>query len=428
MKKLVIIFLSSILALIIQLNAETQTVLKSSVIGNGGNVAQGGGITLNGTIGQPTIGVSSSTSNTLYSGFWYIVTMPIQTSPIIGLNPTILTFAVPSGGTNPASKKLQITNTGAGTMAWSVSDNADWLSMNPVSGSCTTETDEVTVEVNISGMSNGTYNGSIVVTATGASNSPQVVPVKLTIGSIAGQIYLEEGWNLISYPINQCYYEEPPIGHPACINQMNIVPGYGSLKSWFDSVISPKDAWKAVMGTEGFMDRDLPSSANSLDYMSPMYGYWVKIKKGTGGVTLSLNGPPFETSCTIPLNKGWNLIGFPINKGYYDKEPHLDLPWLTEGDWVKTNVPVVKYVFSSIFDDVIFVFSAEGVYSPDFIPSANSLHSIASGCGFWVKLKKNAILDFSKIGQGTSILAAPDKQSPGDSRSGAASFTRPLYR
>jgi len=45
-KKLVIIFLSSILALIIQLNAETQTVLKSSVIGNGGNVAQGGVVLL----------------------------------------------------------------------------------------------------------------------------------------------------------------------------------------------------------------------------------------------------------------------------------------------------------------------------------------------------------------------------------------------
>ncbi len=53
--------------------------------------------------------------------------------------------------------------------------------MNSSSGTTTTETDSITVSLNTGGLQANTYNASITVTATGASNTPQTIPVTLTL-------------------------------------------------------------------------------------------------------------------------------------------------------------------------------------------------------------------------------------------------------
>jgi CubicO group peptidase (beta-lactamase class C family) len=51
----------------------------------------------------------------------------------------------------------------------------------PGSGSATTETDNVTVGADISGLAVGTYLGTLTVTATGATNTPQTVDLTLVV-------------------------------------------------------------------------------------------------------------------------------------------------------------------------------------------------------------------------------------------------------
>lgn len=99
----------------------------------------------------------------------------------IALSPTSLTFSGTLGGANPASKTVSLTNPGGGTLTWSISDNANWLTVSPVSGTTTTEADTLTAAINLSGLAAGTYNGVITITASGSSTSPRTIPVTLTL-------------------------------------------------------------------------------------------------------------------------------------------------------------------------------------------------------------------------------------------------------
>ena len=108
------------------------------------------------------------------------VTLTVTAGPLIGVSPASFSFTGEEGGSNPANQTLGVSNTGGGTLNWSVLDNQTWLSLSPTSGSSTGETDNVTVSVNTAGLADGTYNATI--TATGnASNSPVTVPVTLTV-------------------------------------------------------------------------------------------------------------------------------------------------------------------------------------------------------------------------------------------------------
>jgi fibronectin type 3 domain-containing protein len=62
-----------------------------------------------------------------------------------------------------------------------LAESAPWLALNISSGTTTTETDQVSASVGITGLSAGTYSTLISVTASGASNSPQQIPVSLTL-------------------------------------------------------------------------------------------------------------------------------------------------------------------------------------------------------------------------------------------------------
>jgi hypothetical protein len=101
--------------------------------------------------------------------------------PTIGVSPTSFSFTATAGGANPVDQTLNVTNTGGGTLTWSANDDATWLSVSPPTG---TAPSAVTISVNIAGLSAGTYNGTITVTATGATNSPVSVPVTLTVNPV----------------------------------------------------------------------------------------------------------------------------------------------------------------------------------------------------------------------------------------------------
>jgi hypothetical protein len=111
------------------------------------------------------------------------VEVPVATTPLICCSPKSFTFNATEGGPNPANQTLEISNSGVGTISWTLSDDAGWLSESPTSGSSTSADDKtvVTVSVNTAGMSAGDYPASIIVTAAGAINSPWTVPVILHI-------------------------------------------------------------------------------------------------------------------------------------------------------------------------------------------------------------------------------------------------------
>ena len=95
--------------------------------------------------------------------------------PTISLSPTNLAFSAVQGGSNPAAgQTVTVNNSGTGTLTWSVSTTASWLSLSQVSG---TAPSSFTATANVSGLGAGTYSSAITVTGSGATNTPQSIPV-----------------------------------------------------------------------------------------------------------------------------------------------------------------------------------------------------------------------------------------------------------
>ena len=104
-------------------------------------------------------------------------------NPKIWISVTAMSFAAAESGENPNSQVLQVKNSGGGTLNYNISDNADWLSIIPSSGSSTGNVIEHTVSVDISGLTENTYSGTISITSSTATNSPQSVNVSLAVSS-----------------------------------------------------------------------------------------------------------------------------------------------------------------------------------------------------------------------------------------------------
>ncbi|MBD3217750.1 MAG: T9SS type A sorting domain-containing protein, partial [candidate division Zixibacteria bacterium] len=109
------------------------------------------------------------------------ITVTSETEPpALSVTPNSLLFEGEEGGVNNVVQNIYIDNTGGGTLDWNVSYDAAWLSVDPASG---TGPDTLDVEVDITGLTAGTYVDTITVTADGADNSPQYVVVTLEITS-----------------------------------------------------------------------------------------------------------------------------------------------------------------------------------------------------------------------------------------------------
>jgi hypothetical protein len=109
---------------------------------------------------------------------WQVESGGSTETAVISLNRSQLNFGGTVSGSSSDSQTFSIDNTGTGTMNWSVSDNAGWLSCTPVSG---TDAGVVTVSVDVSGLSAGSNSGTITVSSADASNSPQTVSVTLDV-------------------------------------------------------------------------------------------------------------------------------------------------------------------------------------------------------------------------------------------------------
>jgi hypothetical protein len=101
-------------------------------------------------------------------------------SPVISLSPAQLNFATDASGNASGDQSFLVSNSGGGTLNWTISPDQSWITASPSSG---TDSGYVTVSVDPSGKSAGTYNGTITVSDPNAVNSPQTVNVQLEVYS-----------------------------------------------------------------------------------------------------------------------------------------------------------------------------------------------------------------------------------------------------
>ena len=159
-------------------------------------------ITVSPTNGYTTTGVDEITvtvdrsslapetySSTIFvnsNGGDQIININLEVANLL-VTPTILSF-----GSSYTSLTFSIKNNGTGILEWTVGDNQSWITVNPMSGNTTTETDQITVSVERSGLTPETYSGTVTVTSNGGNETIEVkmdvanlsvTPVTLNFGS-----------------------------------------------------------------------------------------------------------------------------------------------------------------------------------------------------------------------------------------------------
>ncbi len=109
-----------------------------------------------------------------------IMAVPATASSTIAVTPSSLQFTYTGGGTVPAASPIQITNSGSGTLAWTATTTASWLSLSAASG---TAPSTLNLAVSPGSLTAGTYTSDIQLAATGASNTPVKIAVTLTVSA-----------------------------------------------------------------------------------------------------------------------------------------------------------------------------------------------------------------------------------------------------
>jgi trimeric autotransporter adhesin len=112
------------------------------------------------------------------------ITIPVSlmvTNPVtITAAPQSLSFGYQAGGVQPPAQKITVSN-GTGPVQFSIGTTATpsgWLSVDTTSG---TTPKDVNVSVNTQGLTAGTYNGSVTITAAGSATPAASVSVTLTV-------------------------------------------------------------------------------------------------------------------------------------------------------------------------------------------------------------------------------------------------------
>lgn len=188
------------------------------------------------------------------------------------LNRQRFNFRSVNGGKTTPSQTLVISGIGDGTFDWNVTGDTPWLNLSQSSG---TGAGTVTVSVDASGLAVGSYRGTITITSTGATNSPQTAAVYLDVlrsgnkpfgtfdtpahgSSVSGSIPVT-GWVLDDIAVQQVTLYRQENGNLYYIGDAVFVEGARPdvEQAYPDHPLSYKAGWGYMMLTNG-----LPNGGN----------------------------------------------------------------------------------------------------------------------------------------------------------------------
>jgi hypothetical protein len=263
-------------------------------------------VTVNLDVLGPEIEISSSTFN--FTAFW------------------------PSG---PPSQTLSIRNSGAGTLNWTISESCAWLSAAPNTGSSTGEWDDVNLSVDIAGLSLGTYNYQLVVSAPFATNSPQNVDVNLLVtcpppdeGTFACWQYVPCGTNPNHYR-TQCHGDVDGDGD---VDLIDWIP-YRDLSPFFPCYYG-NPHYNPAVDFERDFDVDL-SDANKIDrFAGPNCSKKLELELITEDCLFA--------GSTYLIEWNWNYFYFEQEiPGPYDRPGDIRLSYSTNSGQSWTTITIL---------------------------------------------------------------------------------------
>jgi hypothetical protein len=96
--------------------------------------------------------------------------------PVLSVTPRAVRDSARAGSHDVRETDVEITNTGEGTFAWSASDHADWIHLDPDEGEAP---GTLTIALDPDGLDPGVYQGDVTVTAVEAADT-QITTIAVT--------------------------------------------------------------------------------------------------------------------------------------------------------------------------------------------------------------------------------------------------------
>ena len=275
-----------------QLNIASQAVTTS-----GGSWLTG---TLNTSVTPATLSLSVASgglSTGVYNGLVTIssssgaasVTIPVElnvsSQPLLSVTPRELNFGGGASGTQ--TQTLSITST-LGAVGYSVSSTVaspfggNWLQVNNTQ-SAGSSPGQVQINVVPTSLPDGTYFGTVTVTASGVANSPIVIPVSLTINNATA---------LLVSPGELTFAQTQGTTAP---NAQNVTVTSQVSTAFNVTVSSASGSWLDVTPSTGLTNTVLSVRPNAFSAALPAGRY-------TATVTVSGTGSPNTAQFNVILN------------------------------------------------------------------------------------------------------------------------------
>lgn len=200
------------------------------------------------------------------------VTVTVTTGNALGVTPASLSFEQPMGGAAPPAKTVQVTSTGTSLNFSATPTTAvgSWLAVSPAAGSTP---GTLSVSVNGSGLSVGTYAGSITIVAVGASNSPQTIPVTLTI---------TPAQTLAVNPASLSFsFQQGGTAPPA--QKFAVTSTGGTLNFSVSAATASGGAWLSVSPSSGTTSAEVSVSVNPAGLAPGTYNGSVRVESAAAG-------------------------------------------------------------------------------------------------------------------------------------------------
>jgi uncharacterized protein (TIGR03437 family) len=218
------------------------------------------------------------------------VTFAVASAPFT-VAPTTLAFAYTQNGTFPASQTVQVTGAEAFTASASTVNTGTWLSVSPMSG---TGNASLTVSVNPSGLTVGTYTGTI--TLTPVNGIAQTVAVTLIVTA--------EGLTINPTSLAFAFVSggSVPTAQTVAVNATGAAIAFTASAS--------SSGWLSVSPASGTTPATLTVSVNPADLGSGTY---------TGSITISAgsSAPAVTVAVTISVTAPLPIIQSVANAASY---------------------------------------------------------------------------------------------------------------
>ena len=209
-----------------------------------------------------------------------VATVQVQveiTGPRFDISSNTFSFTGDEAGPNPSDQTLTISNSGGGTLNWSLdlTGKPDWLTLTPVNGSLLHgQTNYVVISINLTGLSGGEYSYSFDVVAPNASH--KTVAVNLTV---TGPV-LSVSETVVSVALMEGESKDVPL---------TISNSGGGTLNWSLDLIDKPD-WLTVVPASGSLTRNESNivllSINTIGVADGLYVYQLEVSD-----SMSTNSP-----------------------------------------------------------------------------------------------------------------------------------------